>query len=100
MNRKKTYLPLSQREEDLGREIVDAAYQVHRKLGPGLLERVYEACFCYELEKKGIKFRRQADIRMYYDDVLLNDTFRVDVHVEEVIICEMKSVEQINPIWP
>jgi len=60
MNRKKTYLPLSQREEDLGREIVDAAYQVHRKLGPGLLERVYEACFCYELEKKGIKFKRQA----------------------------------------
>jgi len=100
MNRKKTYLPLSQREEDLGREIVDAAYQVHRKLGPGLLERVYEACFCYELAKKGIKFKRQADVPMYYDDVLLSDTFRVDVYVEDLIICELKAVEQVNPIWP
>src|SRR6185503_5075851 len=100
MDKKGTYLPLSQREEDLGREIVDAAYRVHKKLGPGLLERVYEACFCYELARKGIKFKRQANVRMYYDDCLLEDTFRVDVYVEDLVICELKSVEQINPLWP
>ena len=94
------YEPLSEREEFLGREIVDAAYRVHKTLGPGLLERVYEACFCRELEKKGIKFKRQADIQMFYDDSLLDDTFRVDVFVEDLVICELKSVEQINPIWP
>jgi GxxExxY protein len=95
-----SYPPLSEREEYLGREIVDAAYRVHKKLGPGLLERVYEACFCYELAKKGIGFKRQADVGMYYDDCLLDDTFRVDVYVEDLVICELKSVEQINPLWP
>ena len=64
----KVYEPLTEREEYLGREIVDAAYKVHKKLGPGLLERVYEACFCHELAKKGIKFIRQADLEIYYDN--------------------------------
>jgi len=97
---KKFHMPLSEREEYLGKEIVDAAYKVHKALGPGLLERVYEACFCYELAKKGIKFKRQADVQMYYDDCLMDDTFRVDVFVEDLVICELKSVEQINPMWP
>jgi GxxExxY protein len=73
---------------------------VHKALGPGLLERVYEACFCYELAKKGIKFKRQADINMYYDDCLLDDTFRVDVYVDDLVICELKSVIEIIPLWP
>jgi len=96
----KTHLPLCAREEYLGREIVDTAYKVHKALGPGLLERVYEACFCYELAKKGIKFKRQADINMYYDDCLLDDTFRVDVYVDDLVICELKSVIEIIPLWP
>ena len=91
---------MSAREEFLGREIVDAAYKVHKTLGPGLLERVYEACFCYELAKKGIPYLRQADLRMYYDDSLLDDTFRVDVYVDQLVICELKSVEIIHPVWP
>jgi GxxExxY protein len=100
MSDAKTYKPLSAREEYLGREIVDAAYRVHRALGPGLLERVYEACFCYELAKKGIAFKRQAEIPFYYDDVLMDDTFRADVYVDGLVICELKSVEEIIPIWP
>ena len=96
----KTHLPLCAREEYLGPEIVDTAYKVHKALGPGLLERVYEACFCYELAKKGIKFKRQADINMYYDDCLLDDTFRVDVYVDDLVICELKSVIEIIPLWP
>jgi len=100
MNMQNRYKPLSAREEFLGREIVDAAYKVHKTLGPGLLERVYEACFCYELAKKGIPYLRQADLRMYYDDSLLDDTFRVDVYVDQLVICELKSVEIIHPVWP
>ena len=96
----KMHLPLSAKEEHLGKEIVDAAYKVHKALGPGLLERVYEGCFCYELSKKGIKFKRQADINMYYDDCLLDDTFRVDVYVDDLVICELKSVFEIIPLWP
>jgi GxxExxY protein len=61
---------------------------------------VYEACFCYELAKKGIPYLRQADLRMYYDDSLLDDTFRVDVYVDQLVICELKSVEIIHPVWP
>ena len=63
---KKNYAPLSEREQFLGKEIVDAAFKVHNELGPGLLERIYEACFCYELKKKGINFKRQADLQLIH----------------------------------
>ena len=94
------YKALSEREEFLGKEIVDAAFKVHKELGPGLLESVYEACFCYELAKKGIAYKRQSDMRIFYDNTLLDDTFRVDVLVDNLVICELKSVEVVNPIWP
>jgi GxxExxY protein len=100
MYESRTYKPLSAREEFLGREIVDAAYRVHKKLGPGLLERVYEAAFCYELTKKGIPYKRQADIQFYYDDTLMDDTFRADVYVDQLVICELKSVEVVINLWP
>ena len=91
---------MSEREQFLGKEIVDAAFKVHNELGPGLLERIYEACFCYELKKKGINFKRQADLQIYYDNSLLEDTLRVDVFVDELVICELKSVELVNAVWP
>ena len=94
------YKPLSEREEFLGKEIVDAAFKVHKELGPGLLERVYEACFCYELAKKRIEHKRQTDMRIFYDNTLLDDTFRVDVFVDNLVICELKSVEVVNAVWP
>ena len=94
------YKPLSEREEFLGKEIVDAAFKVHKELGPGLLERVYEACFCYELAKKWIEHKRQTDMRIFYDNTLLDDTFRVDVFVDNLVICELKSVEVVNAVWP
>jgi len=90
MSTGKNYAPLSEREQFLGKEIVDAAFKVHNELGPGLLERIYEACFCYELKKKGINFKRQADLQIYYDNSLLEDTLRVDVFVDELVICELK----------
>jgi GxxExxY protein len=96
---KRRYKPIPKELDGLGRIIVDSAYTVHKKLGPGLLERIYEVCFCHELEKRKICFKRQIDIPIEYDDIIFNAGIRLDVFVEEKIICELKSVETVNPIW-
>jgi len=90
---------LSEREETLARKIVDSAYTVHKKLGPGLLERVYEVCFCHELSKQGLKYQRQVDIPIVYDGIVFDEGLRIDVLVEDLIICELKAVDEINPVW-
>ena len=94
------YSGLTEREEFLGREIVDAAYKVHKQLGPGLLEKIYEACFCYELDKKGIPNKRQVDLPIYYDGQVFDEGLRLDVFVDELIVCELKARDLINPLWP
>ena len=91
--------PLSPELEAIGKKIVDAAYTVHKSLGPGLLEKVYEICFCYELEKRGLKYLRQIDIPIVYDQLIFDEGLRLDVLVEDQIICELKAVDLINPIW-
>jgi GxxExxY protein len=94
------YSGLSEREEFLGKEIVDAAYKVHKELGPGLLERIYESCFCYELEMKDIPYRRQVDLPVSYKNKLFfDDGLRMDVFVDEMVICELKSATEIHPVW-
>ena len=90
---------LSSREEQLSREIVDCAYKVHKQLGPGLLEKIYEACFCRELEKKNIPFKRQVEIPVYYDGVQLMEVLRLDVLVDELIIIDTKAAETLLPLW-
>ena len=90
---------LSEREEYLAREIIDAAYKVHIELGPGLLEKIYEACFCYELEKKGIPYKRQQQLPIFYDGKRFNEGLVLDVLVDNLVICEMKAVETMNPLW-
>ena len=90
---------LTEHEEWLCKEIVDCAYRVHKELGPGLLEKVYEACFCHELNKKGIAYQRQVDLPIYYDGLKFDEGLRMDVLVEEIIICELKAVETVNPLW-
>jgi GxxExxY protein len=90
---------LTEREEFLGKEIVDAAYKVHKELGPGLLEKVYEACFCYELGKKAILYKRQSELPIYYDGQKLDEGLVMDVLVENLVICEIKAVDAVNPIW-
>ncbi|MBI3137571.1 MAG: GxxExxY protein [Sphingobacteriales bacterium] len=90
---------LTNQEKWLCSEIVDCAYQVHKKLGPGLLEKIYEACFCYELSKKGIRNRRQVDLPFRYDELIFDEGLRLDVIVDEIIICELKAVELVNPLW-
>lgn len=88
----------SEREEAIAQKIVDAAYAVHKKLGPGLLEKVYEVCFCHELSKQGLKYQRQVDIPIIYDGMVFDEGLRLDVLVEDLIICELKAVEEMNPV--
>jgi GxxExxY protein len=93
------YHKLSEKEELIGRAIVDAAFKVHKELGPGLLEKIYEACFCYELEKKGIVCKRQVELPFYYDGKVFDEGMRLDVFVDDLVVCELKSREALNPVW-
>lgn len=90
---------LNEKEELLCREIVDCAFKVHKKLGPGLLEKIYEACFCHELKKKSIPFQRQVYVPVVYDGTALDEGLRLDVLVGHCIVCELKAVEEMNRLW-
>ena len=93
------FKPLSKREESIAKKIVDATYTIHKVLGPGLLEKVYEVCFCHELSKRGLKYRRQVDVPIIYDGITFEEGLRLDVLVEEIVICELKAVDEMNPVW-
>ncbi len=90
---------ISEEIEIIARKIVDSAYSVHKNLGPGLLEKVYEVCLCHELEKRGLTYKRQIDIPIKYDGITFDEGLRLDVLVEDKIICELKAVDQVNPVW-
>jgi GxxExxY protein len=83
----------------IGKIIVDAAMKVHKALGPGLLESVYEACLFHELTKRGVKARRQVDVPIRYDDLSLESGLRIDLLVENKIIVELKAVDQMIPLF-
>lgn len=85
--------------ERIAKLIVESAYTVHKNLGPGLLEKIYEICFCHELDKRGLKYKRQIDIPIIYDNLTFDEGLRLDVLVEDKIICEIKAVDQVNPVW-
>ncbi len=85
--------------EVIGKKIVDSAYTVHKTLGPGLLEKVYEVCFCHELNKRGLDYERQVTVKIIYDGIEFKEGLRLDVLVENCIICELKAIELVNPVW-
>lgn len=80
------------------REIIGAAIDVHRELGPGLLESVYEECLCYELELRNIPFKRQVYCPIHYKGAKLNKVFRLDVLVDDLVIVDLKTVQKLAPI--
>jgi GxxExxY protein len=86
------------RENEISGEIVDAAYKIHTKLGAGLLESVYEAAMAYELYKRGLRFERQKPIPVVYEGIHLGEGFRADFIAEDLVIIELKSVENIVPV--
>lgn len=93
------YAPIPDEEERVARAIVDASYTVHSALGPGLLESVYEVCFCHELAKRGLSYRRQVVVPIVYDGIKFDEGLRLDVLVEEAVICELKAVEVMHPVY-
>jgi GxxExxY protein len=77
---------------------VDAAFTVHKELGPGLLESVYEACFAYELEMRGVQYERQLPVPLNYKGKLIEVGFRADVVIGQKLLIELKAVEKLAPI--
>jgi len=82
----------------LANQVIGAAIEVHRTLGPGLLESTYEECLCHELARRSIAFRRQAKLPVTYKHVKLDCGYRVDLLVEKSLIVELKVVERLEPI--
>ncbi len=85
-------------ENEIAKQIVDAAYKIHKKVGPGLLESVYEAILAYELEQRGLHIVRQQPVPVIYEDMRLDIGFYADMVVEDKVIVELKSVERTHPV--
>ena len=83
-------------ENEIGKLILDLAIAVHKELGPGLLESVYEVVLAYELQHRGLRVNRQVPIEIRYKNMTFENAFRADLVVEEKVIVELKSVEQVS----
>ncbi len=87
-------------ENQIAREVVDAAVRIHSKLGPGLLESVYEVVLAHELERRGLRVERQVPIPIEFDGLRFEEGLRADILVEGRVILELKSVEQLAKVHP
>ncbi len=96
--RRKERIRIVMRENQIAKNVVDAAFRVHTKLGPGLLESVYEVVLAYEIEKKGLSVIRQKSVSVKYDDIVFDIGFRADIIVEDLVILELKSIEATAPV--
>jgi GxxExxY protein len=85
-------------ENRVGDLLLDAAMQVHRRLGPGLLESTYEACLAHELSKRGLRMQRQHLIPIQYDDLKIENAYRVDLVLDNLVVVELKAVEGLLPV--
>jgi GxxExxY protein len=85
-------------ENHVAKIALDAAFAIHTKLGPGLLESVYEAVLAYELAKRGVVVRRQVPIPIRYEALCFEEGFRADLLVDECVVVELKSVEALVPV--
>ena len=83
---------------NLARETVDAVFMIHKTLGPGLLESVYEVVLCHEMQKRGFPVQRQVPIPVVYDGVMFEEGFRADLVIDNALIVELKSVEKVAPV--
>lgn len=87
-------------ENQIAKILVDVSYKLHVQLGPGLLESVYETILYYELTKLGLKVERQKSIPVFWNEIKMELGFRADLIIEDKVIVEIKSVEQIAPVHP
>jgi GxxExxY protein len=93
------YQQLSEKEEWIAKQIVDIAINIHKQLGPGLLESVYAKCFYYELSKREILYEREKQVPIIYNDLIIDDGLRLDCLVDNLIIIEFKAQENYHPVW-
>ena len=90
---------LSEREEWIAKQIVDIAINIHKQLGPGLLESVYAKCFYYELGKREIPYNKEKPVPIIYNDLKIDDGLRLDCLIDDLVIVEFKAQENYHPIW-
>jgi GxxExxY protein len=86
------------KENEIAREIVDAAYRVHSTLGPGLFESVYEAALAFELQKKGLRALTQQPLPVIYESICIHSGYKADLIVEDTVIVEVKAIEALAPV--
>ena len=86
-------------EERIGRDLVHCCFKIHKALGPGLLEKVYEVCLEYELQRLGYNVKRQVHIPITYEGMVFDEGLRLDLLIEDRVIVELKAVELVNPVW-
>ena len=86
------------RENELAKIVVDVAYQIHRRLGPGLLESVYQAIMAYELRLRGLHVETEVPIPVIWGDMQLEIGFRGDLWIERLLLVELKSIEELAPV--
>ncbi len=91
--------PIPAATDEAAKAVVDAAFAVHRTLGPGLLESVYEVCLCHELSKRALSFERQLSLPVVYDGLRLDAGLRIDLLVKKCLVVELKAVEKHNPLY-
>jgi GxxExxY protein len=96
---KKVFLPIAPEVELVGKAVLDADFKVHTALGPGLLESVYETVLAYEIRKGGLLVATQVALPIIYDGTTLESGLRLDMLVEKSVIVELKSVENMNPVY-
>jgi GxxExxY protein len=97
-NKKLRFDPVPSHTEEIVKIIIDAAYQVHTTLGPGLLESVYEVCLVHELRLKNIQVKSQLTLPVIYKGIEVDSGFRLDLLVEDCVIVEIKSSDSITPV--
>jgi GxxExxY protein len=85
-------------ENEIAKEVVDAAYQIHTRLGPGLLETVYDVVLACELKKRGLRVVRQQPIAIRWESITFEEGFRADLMVEDKVIVELKSLENVSNV--
>jgi GxxExxY protein len=85
-------------ENEIAKQVVDAAFRVHTKLGPGIFEIVYEVTLAHELQKRGLRVARQVPVPIEYDGITFDEGFRADLIVEDKLIIELKSIEKVAPV--
>jgi GxxExxY protein len=98
-NTEKDHKPLSDREKWLASQVMDIAITIHKFLGPGLLESVYEKCFCYELMKRNIPYVVQKNVELIYDRLVISEGLRIDLLIDDLIIVELKAQDIYHPVW-